>query len=649
MGSPAESVGDPKNYEKAEVKRGNMDIADDQTKTFLPMSRYEMQKRGWDVCDVILLTGDAYIDHPSYGVAVVARLLESEGLRVGIIAQPNPNRAVDFTQLGKPRLFFGVTSGCADSMINNYSPTKRPRKFDNYSAGRLPGKRPDHAVVAYSKILKKNFPEVPVVLGGIEASLRRLAHYDYFDDEVNQSILLESEADILIYGQAEKALRELVSAFRSGEGIAISRKINGIAWKADIRENLNTLLHGHFIELPSFETVYQDKLAFFKMAKSDLLNFDPFSAKLMVQQYPDHYLIINRPQFPLTSEELDEIHNLPYVRTPHPKYKKQGAIPAFETVKFSLMTHRGCFAGCSFCPIYAHQGRFVSSRSEQNILDEAKKVSGFRYFRNVISNVGGPVGNLYMATCSRFENGKESADSCSRISCYYPDKCKHLKVDLAPYIELLRGILDLDGVQQAFIASNFRYDLLDGDARGQEFLELILEHFTGDQLKIAPVHVSDSVTRRVRKYSYDTTKRFFERYQATVDKMGLNGIEVVPYFMASHPGSTIEDALEVALFMEERGIRSSQIQDFVPMPGTASACMYYTGLDPMNDEQMYRPLSHRERKLQRALLQYFKPENGRFVYEALIEAGRTDLIGQGSGCLLPEIPDDTACFQRDDE
>ncbi|MBZ0272160.1 YgiQ family radical SAM protein [bacterium] len=607
--------------------------------TFLPMSRYEMQRLGWDVCDVVLMTGDAYIDHPSYGVAVIARLIEAEGLRVGIIAQPHPSRVVDFTQLGKPRYFFGVTSGCADSMINNYSPTKRPRKFDNFSAGRIPGRRPDHAVVAYASTLKRIYPDVPVVLGGIEASLRRLAHYDYFDDEVKMSALSESGADLLVFGQGEKATREIVRVFVSGKGARGCRDIRGLAFRAGDDEDIAPHTGGDEIELPDFDAVAAEKMNFFNMAKADIKNIDPYTARPLVQRYGDHRLVINRPQPPMTTEELDEIYELPYVRTPHPKYKKQGAIPAFETVKFSLMTHRGCFGGCSFCPIYFHQGHHVTSRSEKGILDEANQVSKFRYFRGVISNIGGPMANMYQTQCSRVA-GRRERESCSQDSCMYPEPCRNMKTDQRPYLELLQKILAIENVEQAFLASHVRYDLLEGDPCGQELLELILKVFSGPQFKCSPMHVSDAVIRRLRKYPNHATERFVANCSQTLKKIGADDVELVPYFMASHPGSTMEDALEVAQFMDERGIAQCQIHDFVPIPGTASACMYYTGMDPYTGETMYRPLSHRERKLQRALLQFYKPENARFVYEALIEAGRTDLIGDGPGCLLRAAPDE---------
>ncbi|MCZ7586157.1 MAG: YgiQ family radical SAM protein [Deltaproteobacteria bacterium] len=606
-------------------------------KSFLPMSRHEMQRLGWDVCDVIMLTGDAYIDHPSYGVAVIARLLESCGLRVGVIAQPNPNRLTDFSQLGRPRMFFGVTSGCADSMINNYSPTKRPRKFDNYSAGRLTGRRPDHAVVVYGQALKQVFPETPVILGGIEAGLRRLAHYDYFDDAVLAGTLTGSGADLLVYGQGEKAVRDIVKCFRHGTGIEGCRGVRGVAWRAAPEDHLDKVVGKDRIDLPDYDDVVRDKDAFLRMAKSDLSNFDPWHAKPMTQRYADHVLVVNPPQPPMTTQELDAVYELPFVRTPHPRYKKQGAIPAFETVKFSLMTHRGCHAGCSFCAIFAHQGRFVTSRSEGNVLGEARLVSKFRYFRGVVSNIGGPVGNVYGTRCAKQEPGAEEAnrDACARASCTYPEPCRNLNTTQRPYLNLLREALKIDGVKQAFIASNFRYDLIENDPDGEELFLLILSRFTGGMFKPAPMHVSDAVMRRLRKYAADQTPRFFDKCVATFKKLGRSGVEIVPYVMASHPGSTMEDALEVAQFMRERGIESTQIQDFVPMPGTASACMHYTGVDPLTDEKVYRPLAHRERKLQRALLQYRRPDNARFVREALTVAGRTDLIGDGPGCLVP--------------
>ncbi|MCB1155430.1 YgiQ family radical SAM protein, partial [bacterium] len=507
------------------------------------------------------------------GVAVIARLLEDMGLRVGIIAQPNPRRVVDFTQLGEPRLFFGVTSGCSDSMLNNYSPTRRPRKIDNYSPGRLPGKRPDHAPIVYTRSLKEVFPNVPVILGGIEASLRRLAHFDFFDDEVKMSILAESGADLLVYGQGERTMREIVDELREGKGLSGCRKIRGVVWRASLDEKLEATVGEHTM-VPSFEETVQSKDAFYDMAKTNLHNMDPHFAKVLVQEHPNAYVVINKPQIPLSTAELDEVYELEYTRTPHPKYKKQGAIPAFETVKFSIMTHRGCNAGCNFCPIYFHQGRYITSRSEENIVDEVEHVSKFHYFRNVISNVGGPVGNVYKSQCAKLDEGAEADGACERPSCTYPDPCKNLTIDQKPYLDLLKQVLAVENVRQAFIASGVRYDLLEHDEHGQELLELLIERLSGRQFKTAVVHVSDSVNRRAGKYTTETTERFMDNCVSTVKKLGMDGdFEIIPYFTASHPGSTMEDALDVAMFLKEHGLERIQIHDFVPTPGTASECM----------------------------------------------------------------------------
>ncbi len=603
-------------------------------KKFLPMSRFEMQKVGWQKCDVVFLTGDTYIDHPSHEVAVLARLLESEGLHVGIIAQPNPGRQVDFTQLGAPELFFAVTSGCVDSMFKNYSPTKRPRKYDYYSAGCLPGKCPDHAVVEYSKVLKEEFPEVPVVLFGVEASLRRLAHYDYFDDAIKMSALSESGADLLIYGRAEKAMREVVHSLGRGKGVSGCRSIKGLAWKAGYDDKVSELVEDDPIHLPGYDGVRTDKNAFYDMARSDLTNFDPNFARTMYQRYSNHIVVVNPPQPTMTTEEFDALYTLPFVRTPHPKYKKQGAIPIFETIKFSITTHLGCVGGCSFCSDFAYQGRYVISRSEHSIMDEVRKVTSFRYFRSVISNVGGPVGNVYQARCARNGCSGCGAQQCFRQSCVYPEPCKDLDYDQKPYLDLLKKVLETDNVKKAFLPSNLRYDLLELDPSGRELLELFLTRLTGDNLKIMPMHVSDSVNRRIRKYSTEMTNKFFDSIDEVLKKHGMEHKKIIPYFIASHPGSTMEDALEAALFSHERKIGKSILQDFIPVPGTASACMFHTGRDPFTDEQMYRPLSHRERKLQRALLHYYESGNSRFVKEAIQETGRTDLIGDGPNCLI---------------
>lgn len=611
-----------------------MDL-NERRKLFLPMSRYEMQRLGWETCDVILITGDAYIDHPAHDAAVIARLLESEGMRVGIIAQPNPTRLIDFSQLGRPNYFFFITAGCLDSMMNKYSPTKRPRKQDFYSAGRIPGKRPDYATVGYSQSCKMAFPDSPVILFGMEATLRRLAHYDFYSDEVKRSTLCESGADLIAYGQSEKAFREIARTFLSGGGVMQCRRVRGVAWRTGGMESIS---FDGAIRLPGYEDVCTEKSSFVEMCRLDLSNFDPHFAKTMIQEYADDILVVNPPQAPMAPAELDEIFELPFVRTPHPRYKKQGPIPNFETIKFSLQSHRGCPAGCSFCTHYAYQGRYVTSRSEDSIMSEARVMTGYHYFRNVISNVGGPVGNMYRVNCGKLGEG-ETGESCRRASCTYPDKCARLEADQGPYLDLLKQILDLDGVDEAYISSNFRYDVLETEAHGQELLELLLTRFTHGKLKASPLHTTEAVSRRIRKYTPEATQRFFDRAREILDKNEmLDDMTVVPYFLASHPGSTMEDALEIAMFMEELGIPANYIIDFVPAPGTASACMYYTGIDPVTEDNMYRPLSFRERKLQRALMNYYRGENDRFVYEALKEVGRTDLVGDMPGCLLREPP-----------
>lgn len=611
----------------------------DRRKLFLPMSRYEMQRLEWDTCDVVLITGDAYIDHPAHDDAMIARLLESEGMRVGIIAQPNDIRLIDFMQLGRPNAFFIVTAGVLDSMMNKYSPTKRPRKQDFYSAGRLPGKRPDHAAVVYARCAKQAYPDCPVIQFGMESTLRRLAHFDFHNDEVKPSVLIEGEADLIVYGQSEKAFREIAAVFRRGGGVDQCRDIRGVVWRLPPGESASSVPDA--IPLPAFEDVAADRAAFYQMARIDLRNVDPHFAKPMTQEHAAGTIVVNPPQLPLTTAELDELFTLPFVRTPHPKYKKQGPIPNFETIKFSLVSHRGCPAGCSFCTHYAYQGRYVTSRSEESILEEARTMTGYHYFRNVISNIGGPVGNAYRLTCAKMSEADGGGESCQRASCTFPDKCEKLNADQGPYLQLLKNVLDLEGVDEAYISSNFRYDLLETEPHGPELEELLLTRFTHGKFKPSPLHVNDAVTRRIRKYQPGTTRRFFERVHKVFEKYEmLDDTEVVPFFMASHPGSTMDDALETAMFMDEFGLKSNYILDFVPAPSTASACMAYTGQDPVDEDHMYRPLSFRERKLQRALMNYYRPENAHFVYEALKEIGRTDLIGDTPGCLLTEVPQD---------
>jgi len=597
-----------------------------------------MDKWGWDELDIILVTGDAFIDHPSYGVAMISRVLERAGFRVGIIAQPNPLRDMEFAHLKKPRLFFWISSGCRDSMEANHSPNKKRRKFDNYTPGRVPGKRPDHALTVYSQTIRRLFPDTPIVIGDIEASIRRLAHFDYWDNEIKKSALAESEADLLVYGTGERQAVEIAKRLDAGKSVNEINDIRGTCWKLPMERgaDIKHIIGDDYLHIPSFEQVYIDRDAYLEAFRAHYFANDPYTGKHLVQEHPASYIIQNPPQYPFTTEEMDDLFTMDFIRTPHPRYKRAGAIANFETVKFRLNTHRGCFAGCGFCANSIHQGRYIQSRSAQSVIDEAKMISGFHYFRGVVSNIGGPTGNMWQMSCKRLKsNGTEK---CERPSCTFPDICENLDYDHGKYIDLIKSILNIPAIEKVFIDTGLRYDILLADSRGPELLDLVLSKCIQVNFKVAIEHVSSAVTSRIRKYHPEQTVNFIENYLDSVERLNLRNISLLPRFIAGHPGSSLNEAIEAAQFMKRWGIDQNNIQDFVPMPMTPSTCMFYTGIDPFTNEKVYRPLAFRERKLQRALLHYFKPQNERYVFEALEEAGRTELIGSGPQCLLAEEP-----------
>ena len=606
---------------------------------FLPMSKFEMDKWGWDDLDVILVTGDAFIDHPSYDDAVMARILEKEGLRVGVIAQPNPLRDMEFAHLGNPKLFFYISAGCRDSMVANYSPNKKKRKFDNFTPGRVPGKRPDHAVTIYSQAIRRLFPDSPIVIGNVEATIRRLAHYDYWDNEIKKSVLADSGADLLIYGPGERQIAQIASRIKQGEPISQLRDVRGTVWKLPFEkgEELKEILGDDYLHLPSFEQIYIDRDAYLEAFRAHYFETDPYTGHALVQEHPAIYVIQNPPQMPLTTEELDGIYKLDFIRTPHPRYKRAGAIPNFETIKFRLNTHRGCFAGCSFCSTYAYQGRYIQSRSKESIINEAEMVSGFHYFRGVISNIGGPTGNMWEMQCTRTQD--DAPEKCDRPSCTFPEPCEHLQSDHKPYLDLCKKILTIPAVEKAFIDTGLRYDILLNDPVGKELLDLVLSKFIQVNFKVAFEHISPTVTERMRKYQPEATEKLLDAFHDAVERLNLYDASLLPRFVSGHPGSGLEEAIEVAMYMKKWKIEQNHIQDFIPVPMTPATCMFYTGIDPFTDEKIYRPLAYRERKLQRALLHYYKPQNQRYVFEALQEANRMDLIGDGPMCLLTEEPD----------
>lgn len=589
--------------------------------TFLPISKSDMAQRGWEELDVILITGDAYVDHPSYGAAVIGRYLESKGFKVGIIAQPDWKTAEDFKKLGRPRLFFGITSGNVDSMIANYSAGKKRRAADDFSPGSRPGMRPDRSVIVYTARAREAFPGVTVVLGGVEASLRRFAHYDHWDGAVRRSILVDSKADILIYGMGEKASEEIAGRLASGEKASEINNVNGTEV---IRKDLSFLKE--FSEAPSFEEVKEDKDKFNEAFRVIYGEQNPQSAKPVVQKHAERFVIQFPPGAPLSEEEMDEVFDLPYAYAWHPVYSRQGGIKAFETVRFSIISHRGCCAECSFCGIHMHQGRIVQSRSSGSILREAKKITDRPDFRGTITDIGGPTANMYAAKCKLWQ----THGPCDKKSCLVPEKCKNLLLGYEESMRLYDGVKCLPKVKHVFIASGLRYDLLN-DKYSDKYLEKICREHISGQMKVAPEHVVDKVLRLMNKPPNRSYEYFVKRVEE-INRLSEKKTYLVNYFISAHPGSTLKDALDFAVYLAKRRKHPEQVQDFIPLPMTLSACMYYTGKDPFTGEKVYVPESSLERKMQRALIQYNNPANAALVDEALGKLSARNL----KGLFLPE-------------
>ncbi|KAF0195417.1 MAG: radical SAM protein [Bacillota bacterium] len=596
-----------------------MDILPLASKT-LPTNKSEMVERGWDILDFILITGDAYVDHPSFGAAIIGRVLESAGFRVGIIAQPDWRNIASFRSLGRPLLGMLVTAGNLDSMVSNYTAAGKPRREDDFSPGNIGGRRPDRAAIVYANKAREAWPGLPVILGGIEASLRRLAHYDYSSDKIRRSVLLDSKADLVLYGMAEFAMLEVASRLK--EGKADFSDIRGACYLS-LTPPVNALV------LPSFEEIAEDKLKFGRAFKLAYLEQDPFAGKTVYQRHADTYVCVNPPAWPLTTEQMDWIYGLPFTRQPHPKYAEMGGVKAIEEIEFSITSHRGCFGSCSFCALTSHQGRLIQRRSLDSILAEARLLTILPHFKGYIHDIGGPTANFHVAACSKqTEHG-----ACKGKACLSPSPCKLLKSDHSEYLDILRAVRALPGVKRVFVRSGVRYDyamLDDNDA----FLMELCQHHVSGQLKVAPEHVSSRVLRLMGKPPKEIYDRFIDRYQGLNDKLGKKQF-VVPYFMSSHPGSTIEDAIELAEYLRDHRIRPQQVQDFIPTPGSLSTCMYYTGIHPLTGEKVHIPCSAQEKNAQRAMLQYFLPKNYESVYDTLTKAGRTDLIGNGPQALIP--------------
>lgn len=590
---------------------------------FLPISKADMENRGWAQLDFLCITGDAYIDHPSFGMAIIARLLEKMGFRVGIIAQPEWRSAKDFNRLGKPRLGVLITAGNLDSMLAHYTAAKHRRKKDMYSPGGKTGKRPDRATMVYAHRAREAFGKIPIIIGGIEASLRRFAHYDFWEDRVRRSMLIDARANMLIYGMGEKQIKEIAVRLASGEAIDTIVDVPGTMVKSA------TLAHwSDYLEVPGYDDVAGNKVKFAAAFKIQYEEQDPFRGQRIVQKYAEGYIVQNPPGKPLTTAEMDETYGLPYARDYHPVYESEGGVPAIQEVKFSIVSHRGCFGGCSFCALLSHQGRIIQARSKASILQEARLLTVLPDFKGYIHDVGGPTANFRLPACSR----QRERGTCKGKKCLFPNPCRNLQHDHADYLDILRSLRTLPGVKKVFVRSGLRFDyLMAGDY--QDFLQELCAHHISGQLKVAPEHVAAKVTDLMGKAGKTVYERFMRAYRQVNKQLGKEQY-LVPYFMSSHPGCGLHEAIELAEFIRDMGYNPEQVQDFIPTPGSLSTCMYHTGLNPLNGEKVYVPRSLKEKSLQRALLQYRNPQNYPLVYEALQKAGRTDLIGYDAKCLI---------------
>ena len=594
-------------------------------KDFLPISKNGMKKRGWDKCDFVYVIGDAYVDHASFGPAIISRHLEANGYKIGIISQPDWKNDASIQVFGEPRLGFLVSGGNMDSMVNHYTVAKKRRKKDSYSPGGQMGLRPDYATVVYSNLIRRTYKKNPIIIGGIEASLRRLSHYDYWSDKIKHSILLDSGADLLSYGMGEHSILEIADALNSGMPISDITYIAGTVYRT---KKLDSVYEG--IGLPTYDQVVADKKQYAKSFMQQYENTDPFTAKPLIEDYGGKgYIVQNPPALPLTTQEMDDVYHYDYMNTYHPSYEAAGGIPAMKEIEFSITSCRGCFGGCSFCALTFHQGRIVQVRSQESIVEEAKKMTEQPDFKGYIHDVGGPTGNFRHPSC------KKQLDKgvCQKKQCLFPKPCKNLDVSHTDYCKLLEKLRKLPKVKKVFIRSGIRYDYLMADSDG-EFLKRLCKYHISGQLRVAPEHVSDVVLKAMGKPSRHVYDSFLKRYQK---ENNLTGKEqyVVPYLMSSHPGSTLKEAIELAEYVRDLGYMPEQVQDFYPTPGTISTCMYYTGLDPRTMEPIYVPKSPHEKAMQRALIQYREPNNYELVKEALLKAGRQDLIGFGKECLIP--------------
>jgi uncharacterized radical SAM protein YgiQ len=591
------------------------------------MSLDEAKRKGWEELDIIIVTGDAYVDHPGFGTSIIGRVLEDAGYRVGVIAQPGWEDTADFTKLGKPRLCFAVSAGNTDSMVSNYTPSKRLRHEDAYSPGNKTGLRPNRACIVYTNRLKEAYPDVPVMIGGIEASLRRFAQYDYWSEKVRQSILADAPADLLVYGMGELQMLAIADKLKNGTPAGQITDIDGTVWKMDIKswkEKKEELL-SEYLEIPPYAEVSKDKMLYAKAFKTAFEEQDPVCGHGIVQVHPKTVVVQNKPMRPLSTEELDRVYELPFTREAHPSYEEK--IPALDMVKFSITTHRGCFGSCSFCAIVMHQGRMIRSRSIGSILREAESFRDIRGFNGTINGLGGPSANMYGMDCKRWE----SAGACKDKLCLYPQVCPSMNTSHSKLIELMQRIRELPGISRVFVGYGVRYDLALLDER---YMEELCAHHVSGQLKVAPEHYSDKVTSVMHKPDRKTFERFEQKYKEINRKLGKDQY-LVAFLISGHPGCTLDDMIETAEYIRDTGRYTKQVQDFTPTPMTAATCMFHTGMDPFTGKRVYVATSQKEKNIQRAMLHYREPGNHTLVYEGLKRADRLDLVGSTWNCLIP--------------
>lgn len=593
--------------------------------SFLPITRDEMNHLGWTQPDFVYVIGDAYVDHPSFGHAIISRVLEAHGYKVAIISQPDWRDDNSISEFGKPRLGFLVSAGNMDSMVNHYSVSKKHRGLDAYTPGGIIGKRPDYATIVYCNLIKRTYKDSPVVIGGIEASLRRLAHYDYWSGKLKRSVLMDSGADLLMYGMGEKAVVEIADALNSGLEVRDITFVDGTVYRA---KEIDSVYEG--IVLPEYQMLLEDKLQYARSFNIQYRNTDPFVAKPLIEKYGNkQYIIQNPPAKPLTTQEMDDVYELPYMRTYHPDYEADGGVPAIAEIKFSLTSNRGCFGGCSFCALTFHQGRIVQCRSHESLIREAELMTQESDFKGYIHDVGGPTANFRAAACKK----QLKYGACPDKQCLFPSPCRNLEADHSDYVDLLRKLRKIPGVKKVFIRSGIRFDYVIAD-KSDIFLKELCEYHISGQLRVAPEHVADPVLSMMGKPGNDVYQQFVKRFEQMNRRLGKEQY-LVPYLMSSHPGSGLKEAVTLAEHIRDLGYMPEQVQDFYPTPSTISTCMYYTGVDPRTMQKVYIPTNPHEKAMQRALIQYRRPENYDLVKEALLKAGRGDLIGFDEKCLIP--------------